>query len=277
MSIYTEEEFQSKQYRWRKDNGNILVTIVSQPFRLGHADKETKITETDPQDGSNKDIDALHLKKFFEEEKEKFPVAVDCKFRQNIDFDAYIKDYIEIMEDKDKKFDKYEKYDCFVFVFLTYIDDEKLHFHDKCIPLEEILNKVKAQEVTRGKPKIFLVQSDDNTLLGVKTLPKGPVEVIERKIPQDADRFIIQSTVPQGIANRNTSSGTKNPSFLIQAFTQALSENWEREEHKREDFLSLSTEINGKVDDMIRSSGDNRAGDMQVPLVTSTLTKQLLF
>ncbi|XP_045214052.1 uncharacterized protein LOC123564484 [Mercenaria mercenaria] len=270
MSMFSQDEFERGRYRWRKD-GKILVTIVSQPFCLRDTKKE-KITKVDEEERSV-DIDAIRLTQFFKEEKAKFPVNVDLRFDQNCKYDEFVEKYVQVME-KEKA--KYEKYDCFFFIFLTYvgeesIDDEKLHFYDKCKPLGEILDEVKKQEVTWGKPKIFLIQADDKTLLGPKTEPKGPTVVKERKIPQDADRLVIQSTIPQGIANRNNTD--QNPSFLVQAFMDAMKSNWSL----RHDFLSLTTTINKNVDDMINQSGGERKNEMLVPLVTSTLTKTLVF
>ncbi|XP_045172264.2 uncharacterized protein LOC123534203 [Mercenaria mercenaria] len=300
-SVFTYDEIHSKDYRWRDMTGKILFTIFSQTFPLGNADNSSvwKITEEDDEYG-NLDVDVKALRQLTDENQKRFRVPVDFVYKPLLSFDE-VKAYLETLDKEGEEARegeetrKGEKYDCFFFVFLTYstpeyantFNEEKLHFNDRTlekgiVPQAKILDEIKKLKVVVGKPKIFLIQADDLGLLGEKQYIKGPTfvpETVIMKIPQDADRLIIKSTIPQIIANLDETgflrAATKRPSFLIQAFIETLLENNNRKLSEREDLFTLSTCINGKIARMVKESKHRRSGDMYVPLVTSTLTKSL--
>lgn len=208
------------------------------------------------------DVDAINLKNIFQDRfsEENFHL----EYTHDRPFKDFMSDCIQVMNS-----DKKNLYDCFFFAFLTFSDtgDERLHFSnsesENLVPLELVLEEVKKQEVTWGKPKIFLLQADDMSLI-----PKGDEKEKEKKvkIPQDADRLIITSYIPQKVANND--SQEKNPSFLIQAFKDALLDE------ESNDLLSLTAIINGRMADMIeKSKKKSENQNMPVSLVTSTLTK----
>lgn len=219
----------------------------------------------------NADVDAIWLRHKLEEQ---FPGKVTFKYKPNCTFGNF-QECIRNMHKEENS----ERYDCFLFVFLTFHGEgERLLFSDGMKPLEAVFEEVKMQEITRGKPKIFLIQADDVSLIpDDKTVFKGDekIEKIKIKIPQDADRLIIKSTVPQAVTvwnheQKNYSTDEGKPSFLIQAFCNAL-ENAK----KNDDLLTLTTSINSNMAFLIENSMHKRTSDMPVSLVTSTFTKLL--
>ncbi|XP_060551182.1 uncharacterized protein LOC132712767 isoform X2 [Ruditapes philippinarum] len=269
-------------------NGKILVWIYSQTSPLGLHDlseeekKGSKTLMTEEATGCKRDIDLKQIRNFFENEKE-------GNFDAQIEVKQQIRTSFEEFKSELKKIDKENPlaYQCFVFVFLTYskpqheeYNEELLHFDHRfmaegLVPQAKIIDEVKNLNVTKGKPKIFLIQADDLSLLKDKMTHKAKPDYETPKvikIPTDADQLIIKSTIPQRIANKHAAKET--PSFLIQAFLKAM-----KTKKEREDLLTLTTTINRHVADLIteykNKSGDLRATDMHVPLVTSTLTKLL--
>lgn len=211
-----------------------MVHIFYQTFQLSKANStdtsQFRRTRKDEQ-GWEKDIDAVYLKHFFEtEQKTCFPAGIKVSCKRLDTFDKTM----QCLTEMDTKATEYEKFDCFMFVFLTFAEvDGSLHFNDTTlekglIPMEKIIDVVKNLQVARGKPKIFIVQSDDLTLSREKVEIKGdgPKGVT---IPTDVDRLIIQSTIPQiTVKFRNINGEVREESLLVQAFVEAIRENSRR-------------------------------------------------
>ena len=181
--------------------------------------------------------------------------------------------------DEFKKDNTLKNYDCFFFFFLTFqcgegSKEKGLHcFNDK-VNLEELYKRLDEVPDMRMKPKVFLVQADSVSLLerldGEKSIKEKGTKLVGMRIPHDADRITVVSSVP------SLQEGGLSP--MIQAFTQVIEEN-DKEINKR-DFFSLTGLMNKKVEAMIKEfrkkNEDFKHNDLTVPLVTSTLTKQLL-
>jgi hypothetical protein len=269
----------SKMSERYKSDGKIVVMVFSQtapiyPPGSYRDENQQKRTEVENKDiGTKVDVDVICLKNFF---KSLFGKRVTIINKSSQSFE----ETVNLIKEKLQQATE-DEYDCFWFVFLTYVDDKgRLQFYgnekDDLQPLEKIIDTVKDIPVTRGKPKIFLVQSDDMTLDKPITLTKGTEPVparVQVKIPTDADRLVIQSTIPQKLARKE--------SFLIQAFVKALKENNARPTEHRDDLLSLTTVINKIVADLVDPLTEERKregkDDLPVPLTTSTLTKLLYF
>ncbi|XP_045192524.2 uncharacterized protein LOC123548934 [Mercenaria mercenaria] len=282
MSEFTQEEYAGSDYRYRK---RILVTIFSQPSVPLNTNWTVKKTMVEDNNRGESDVDIAYLEDVFKtiHYPENAEVRVKTRFGKE-----QIKKYISDLGNP-------EQYDSFFFVFLTFLScetkkisssvnqqqeyqDERIHFKDGPCPLQEIYDEVKKVKAMWMKPKIFLIQADDISLLYPEQFAKGEELVKRVKIPQDADRLIIMSDIPQKVAN--PLEDDRNQSFLIRAFGETLIENSQAKPEERQDVLSLTTTINGKVDAMIeelkkqdKTNQTNRAADMKVPLVTSTLTK----
>ncbi|KAH3856518.1 hypothetical protein DPMN_099108 [Dreissena polymorpha] len=173
----------------------------------------------------------------------------------------------------------------------------------------ELIGMVKKNQSLALKPKIFIFQADDNSILPTKMISKGKttsdVKVTSRKIPTDADQLVIISTLPQKLANlfeteaqlpASSDKGVhaqpsedgkskrqnstlqqplKNPSLLISAMIKILGSNNDK------DVFECTPLINGEVMRIIETlhidMNDVPGGELPVPLVYSTLTKCLNF
>ncbi|XP_052273419.1 inactive ADP-ribosyltransferase arh2-like [Dreissena polymorpha] len=220
------------------------------------------------------------------------------------------------------------KHDAFFFIFLSFLDENKSTKGDttgslsvKChrgesrgpvqvsILPAELIGMVKKNQSLALKPKIFIFQADDNSILPTKMISKGKttsdVKVTSRKIPTDADQLVIISTLPQKLANlfeteaqlpASSDKGVhaqpsedgkskrqnstlqqplKNPSLLISAMIKILGSNNDK------DVFECTPLINGEVMRIIETlhidMNDVPGGELPVPLVYSTLTKCLNF
>ena len=284
MSAVSYDDFTGKKYRFREGiQKRILVSIFSQyfPLKFGGVKKLQKSMKEDINQGSRADVDACHLRQIFEETYPELAdvILTECKTKSDI------KTYIQEIDTKPE----YLQYDYFFFVFLTYLScsnngstvykDERIHLDDGLCPMQEFYDEVKKVQSLAMKPKVFLVQADDINLLEEEMFPKGDDEQVKlMKIPQDSDRLVLMSDIPQRLANPDPETEIKHPSFLIQAFGKTLIENSNRPPATRLDLLSLTPLINGKVQskiDELREKGNKRAKDMTVPFVSSTLTKYM--
>ncbi|XP_060592615.1 uncharacterized protein LOC132747297 [Ruditapes philippinarum] len=276
--------------------GKILVWICSQTSPLGFNDlsaeekKGSKILMTEEATGCKRDIDLKQIRNFFDKEGN-FDTQIEVKQQIRASFEEFKSELKKLDKEQPKPKRELEnlgqeaplEYQCFVFVFLTYskpqhvgeYSEELLHFDHRSmaeglVPQAKLIDEVKNLDVTKGKPKIFLIQADDLSLLKDKVtylaIPDYETPKVI-KIPTDADQLIIKSTIPQRIANKHDAA---TPSFLIQAFLEAM-----KNKKEKEDLFTLTTTINRHVARRITESEDKRAADMHVPLVTSTLTKLL--
>nr|APY24035.1 caspase 3 [Corbicula fluminea] len=277
MSVFTAEDLSSDYYR---STGKMLVQVYSQYFPIypprsaSDYDKRKEMKVVNEQIGIGYDIDSLYLKEFFTN-KYKHRLNKDGKSRvdffmnENLSFADLLKNITKRVNDVD--------YDCYVFIFLTFVDNNgRFQFNDPTFelglqPFDKIVDKVKESNKTHGKPKVFVLQSDDLELLHeICYLKAAPMEeeIVKQKIPTDADRLVIQSTIPQKLAGGEVS-------FLIRAFVEAIQDNPEEL-----DMLNLTTEINQKVKCMTEPMKEERKSknmkELQVPITTSTLTKLLI-
>ena len=187
--------------------------------------------------------------------------------------------------EKMKKDSDLNRYECFFFMFFTFISeesskgcnsevDQKLHFSNGLIPIHEILKGISGIKKFVGKPKVIFIQADDCTLMFPKQGCKGPspVEFETKRIPVDADRLIIQSTIPRQTTHASNESGDKTKgSFLVEAFIEVMGENKKRSMDEKIDLLSLTIDINRKV----RQKIEPLAKNLPYPQTTSTFTRFL--
>ncbi|XP_052784763.1 caspase-6-like [Mya arenaria] len=208
-----------------------------------------------------------------------------------------------------------KEYDCFMLFFLGQIDHSKetddqslkFRFWDGSLPIDEIQNCVKKSSYMAGKPKIFVFQADDTRLLPTTVRTKAkPIDEKEepeqktKKVPTDADMLIITSTIPQLLANtqnerflqytgfvqektKGVQPSDLRGSFLIETFVETLLDK----SNRNIDILTLTTKINGKIEDLSENvRKDERFDDeinqqildkLELPLTTSTLTKLVVF
>lgn len=202
-----------------------------------------------------------------------------------------------------------EGFDAYMFVFFTYLhnpktkdaynNEERFDCNDSPMTVEELFTWMKKASVCIGKPKIFIFQVDDLNLLPKPLTKSGGFvgsdkSILLRKIPSDADRLMIWSTLPQELAYLKENESAKgafkssdkgepvdNPSdeqesgsFLIRAIVQILTST-------EDDLLTQTSWINGRVKSMIdglkAGNPEYENTNLPVPLVTSTLTELFFF
>lgn len=193
-----------------------------------------------------------------------------------------------------------DMYDCFFFIFLAEKakdsgNELRLMAYDKVLDLETIFDATKKPPSLVGKPKIFLVKADDEKLAKTyRTKSLGDTRVV-KKIPQDSDRLIILSTLPQ-VREMKLKPITKDGeptqcegSFLVHAFCSVLNAALKCNIENNEDFLTRTTQINKHVkkslEQLEKYENNNpetnpyivKASELPVPLVISTLRKLLYF
>lgn len=226
--------------------------------------------------------DSESLEKIF---KDEFKLRANDINAQNNRTKVQIVDHLESFASK-RDGDIYEKYDIFFFIFLASQDNDHGPYtlkteppEDACksdnfIRLEEIFDTVKNKPCLVMKPKIFIVQADDENL---RTRRKGPqVGLKTVKIPSDSDRLLIFSTIPYILKDTVTGGKVVLPrdkedrSFLVDAFINVFKEPGNR----RQDFLTLTTSINKRVGSH-NAKAKSTGSALPLPLVSSTLTKLL--
>jgi len=183
-------------------------------------------------------------------------------------------------------------YGSFVFVITSYLpkystsSNLAFELHDGDMTLDDFINKMKSFESMALKPKIFLVKADNRALLVEETHSKAGGEApktIVKKIPTDADRLIIFSTIPQRLStlpvDPNTvvpitqSDENTNASFLMQAFVTVLKGNPDQDL-----FLltpSILRRVEEKIEEFKATHSDYKNRNIEWPLVISTLTKKV--
>ena len=208
-------------------------------------------------------------------------------YRKNYTIEMFWSELEQIKEDSNLN-----TYDCFFFMFFTFIsadcskrgksemEQQKLHFFDGLIPIHEILKEISGIKKFVGKPKVIFIQADDCTLMFPKQGRKGPspVKFETKRIPVDADRLIIQSTIPRQTPHASNESGNETKgSFLVEAFIEVMEENTKRSMDEKIDLLSLTTDINRKVRQKIERLGkhESLAKNLPFPQISSTFSRFL--
>ncbi|XP_052817284.1 uncharacterized protein LOC128243516 [Mya arenaria] len=299
-AITTKEDWESLNYP--KHGKKTLVVYFSQLNPIGrecHAKvKEEVVTEASKLVGEEVDIDIAKLDEFL----------VDIYGKDKMEVKFYRNQKASEIENRLVKLAKNGwEYEAFFFVFLTYLDDEKqsgvrIQAYDKAIHLDFLFNPIKNAPSMALKPKIFLIQADDIGMLYPTHVEKAIPDHIEvKKIPTDADRLVILSTIPQKLTpladkERDKEKGKQTPendsdshqniragpvqsvvprfdtSVLIRAFLTVMN----NDDYRGENLLSNSTRILGEVCNIVeplQNTTDYDNYDIPLPLVTSTLTK----
>ena len=282
-NYFTKREFQSPNYRWSGPKTERTKFFVYSTHL--YWDEEVSLEQFNKfvvnQPGSvrKEDVDVFRMKHEFIEHYTKDDAA--AVYMKNLKKDAFW-DHLETM----KKDSTLTYYDCFFFMFFTFmgknsvkennimVEKECLHFFDGLIPIHEIWEKVRDIEQFRGKPKVFFIQADDYTLVYQPQKVKAePVSFEPRKIPIDADRLIIRSSIPR----KDTCKSETKGSFLVEAFIEVMEANRRRRGENQFDLLSLTTAVNHNVKRKIEelSTTMELAKNFPYPQVTSTFTKFL--
>ncbi|KAF4799633.1 caspase-8-like protein [Turdus rufiventris] len=163
--------------------------------------------------------------------------------------------------------------DCFVCFIFSHGEKDKIKgVDDECVNIEELVSCFTGTRCPSlaGKPKVFIIQACQ----GSKHHPSVTVEADSSEhlevdaspltsIPDKADILIGMSTVEDFLSFRSCKTGS--------VYIQSLCEKMELLCPRRVDLATILTEVNN---DVARRELD---GSKQMPKITSTLLKQLIF
>lgn len=283
-----------------------MIFSQSRAFQRGFR----KTVEFHEDLGKEVDVDAVRLYDLLVPE---FDVTVKCNQHQS-DILTLLKELDEpLKEDLKGSAPKLEQ---FIFVFLTFLSkvseasdgkafEEMFDCEQSVITLEEIVEEVKKVVCLKGVPKLFLIQADNKALetprLRSKAVPFEKLKTPTRKIPSDADRLVVLSTIPQALSSKIslqvvshflkdthlTEHGhpvakpsenalekkfqkDNNVSMLVEAFCSIV------EDYRTDDLFENTPLINGRVsyyiEELKKADEDFKNADLPIPLVISTMT-----
>ncbi|KAK3592302.1 hypothetical protein CHS0354_030444 [Potamilus streckersoni] len=195
-----------------------------------------------------------------------------------MDFKAYCNSSAgELANIFDAEFQNNEKnmqFDCFIFLFITFGEDDRIFFWEGDISIANILEPIKKKQSMALKPKIFFIQSSDeryiNPVNGI--VLKGTEAFETRKVPQEADFFIFHSIIPESLFP--VKERHENESVFLTALKEAV-----KNPPRPLDIHKLSLRINAKVFERLQNEKcvGKHFDKLPIPEVTSTLTKALYF
>ncbi|KAH3852170.1 hypothetical protein DPMN_094669 [Dreissena polymorpha] len=216
--LIPQQDFESRTYRIRKAASVIVFTLDK--AMIDGTKQYVKQKDNVDSKGSKfcnrkVDVDLKLLDEFF---RDNFHIVPEIELNCNATFKE--------IEDCVKNIDG-AKNDAFFFIFLSFLNkatkkgqpyrdcshslqvkchigDSKSHdVHEYIMPCQ-VIDMVKINASLALKPKIFIFQADDASLLPTKMVSKGPTAYVDFKrmrIPTDADQLMIISTLPQDLAN----------------------------------------------------------------------------
>ena len=291
--IFTQFDWDSPNYSNRRGKQMVIYFTQSSPIDTReHRKVVADVTNENSEFFQDTlDIDVIALDRFF---RDRFGDKMETRHFRNYRLN-------EANDELAKLNDEGWNYDSFFFILLTYCkkkyptNEIEIQFQDQFVHVDYVFNQVKTMESLAFKPKIFIIQADDRGILRPDMFAKALPEHIEvRKVPTDADRLMIMSTIPQELsalidAEFEARERQQNPdrgvqpmpsgmviknSVLIKALVKVLEDHILRDEH----LLRLTPRIVGEVDKLIRPLQESeryKSYEIPLPLVTSTLTRKM--
>ncbi|NXA69776.1 CASP8 protein, partial [Mohoua ochrocephala] len=163
--------------------------------------------------------------------------------------------------------------DCFVCFILSHGEKDKIKgVDDVCVNIEELVSCFTGTNCPSlaGKPKVFIIQAcqgtQDHPSVTIEPDSSEHLEVDAApltSIPDKADILIGMATVEDYLSYRNVSTGS--------VYIQSLCKKMKLLCPRGVDFTSILTEVNNEV------AGRELGGRKQMPKITSTLLKRLIF
>uniref|UniRef100_L7M0M7 Putative caspase apoptotic cysteine protease n=1 Tax=Rhipicephalus pulchellus TaxID=72859 RepID=L7M0M7_RHIPC len=221
-------------------------------FNYEHFDNRLKLTER-----TGTTVDAESLKECFS----------SLGFETDVHKDLTVKETKKTLQGLGKGIDKNDY--CFVCCILTHGIRDILYGKDGKFSVQDVIKPFLGDACPNlcGKPKLFFIQA----CRGDRRDPGAPAAGLDRAdstqtymIPNHADILVAYSTVPGFLSWRNTVQG----SWFIQALCPVL-----QEQADSMDLLSMLTVVNCHV----ALKFESPTGEKQVPLVTSSLLRQVWF
>ncbi|XP_010404904.1 caspase-8 [Corvus cornix cornix] len=179
------------------------------------------------------------------------------------------------LKDTVKEYSKkdHRNMDCFVCFILSHGEKDKIKgVDDVCVNIEDLVSCFTGTNCPSlaGKPKVFIIQACQGSLghpsVTVEPDSSGHLEVDatpSTSIPDKADILIGMATVEDYLSFRSRRTGS--------VYIQSLCEKMKLLCPLGVDFTAILTEVNNEV------AGKELEGCKQMPKITSTLLKQLIF
>ncbi|NWZ61391.1 CASP8 protein, partial [Acrocephalus arundinaceus] len=179
------------------------------------------------------------------------------------------------MYDTVKEYSKktHRNMDCFVCFIFSHGEKDKIKgVDDECVNIEDLVSCFTGTNcpTLAGKPKVFFIQACQGSLghpsVTIESDSSGHLEVDASplmSIPDRADILIGMSTVEHCLSFRSPKNGS--------VYIQSLCEKLELLCPLRKDLTTILTEVNNEV------ARRELAGSKQMPKITSTLLKRLIF
>ncbi|NXA90851.1 CASP8 protein, partial [Melanocharis versteri] len=163
--------------------------------------------------------------------------------------------------------------DCFVCFIFSHGEKDKIKgVDDECVNIEDLVSCFTGTNCPSlaGKPKVFIIQACQGSLrhpsVTVESDSSGHLEVDASpltSIPDKADILTGIATVEDCLSYRCPKTGS--------VYIQSLCEKMKLLCPQRVDFAAILTEVNNEV------AGREIGGSKQMPKITSTLLKRLIF
>ncbi|NXI07391.1 CASP8 protein, partial [Irena cyanogastra] len=177
----------------------------------------------------------------------------------------------EVVKEYSKK--DHRNMDCFVCFIFSHGEKDKIKgVDDECVNIEDIVSCFTGTNCPSlaGKPKVFIIQACQGSArhpsVAVEADSSGHLEVDASpltSIPDKADILIGMATVEDYLSYRSRKNGS--------VYIQSLCEKMKLLCPRRVDLTSILTEVNNEV------AGRELEGSKQMPKITSTLLKPLIF
>ncbi|NWY11165.1 CASP8 protein, partial [Aphelocoma coerulescens] len=179
------------------------------------------------------------------------------------------------LKDTVKEYSKkdHRNMDCFVCFILSHGEKDKIKgVDDVCVNIEDLVSCFTGTNCPSlaGKPKVFIIQACQGSLghpsVTVEPDSSGHLEVDATpltSIPDKADILIGMATVEDYLSFRSRRTGS--------VYIQSLCEKMKLLCPLGVDFTAILTEVNNEV------AGRELEGCKQMPKITSTLLKRLIF
>lgn len=181
------------------------------------------------------------------------------------------KEIHEIVKEYSKK--DHRNMDCFVCFIFSHGEKDKIKgVDDECVNIEDLVSCFTGTKCPSlaGKPKVFIIQACQGTgyhpSVTVEADSSGDPEVDATplaSIPDRADILLGMATVEDYLSFRSRRNGS--------VYIQSLCRKMEQLCPLRVDLAAILTEVNHEV------AGKELEGYKQMPKITSTLLKRLVF
>jgi len=247
-SVLTKDEFESHLYKMDSGQRGVAVIInnyqFDKPLNLQDVPADTYIKTENLLKSMGFDVRTHH--------------NCSIKLMKNIMDDVALIDH--------------KTNDCFVCVILSYGDEGFFYGTDGTINVEDFIKPIKGGKCPSLalKPKIFWIQASkfEEEMFEADSGKESADELNARRIPNEADILMMYSVLP-----------VRERQWFFDAIDTEFTKTYDDfPAWKRLDLLSLMTRVNRFLSDKLEGNNSQWfQKKQQLPCITSTLTKEVLF